>query len=441
MNISIRKRTFMFTIIIILIANLVTLGIVTKYYSTFFEKWQIAGVQKEVDRFFELEEDKRGSINDFNSLLFSRYGARVQMYNNENTEEYSNSEEYKLYYETNDQKLIITVTNNRIDLIISSFSQFSVYIFAIMLLVSAILAYIYAYIITKPILEINKKAHDFSELDFSEPIVVNDKSEIGELSISLNTMASKLKETIENLEFEIEEKIKEDRIKTEFIANVSHDLKTPLSVISCHMDLLEGSNENLENSEYVSIIKSEVTKTNNMLNRMLDLLRYEEASEKLNVVEFDLSGLIEDILLIFDPMIKEKGLKVEQSGDFSKFKGDIEKMERLFLNLISNAVKYSLENTLVNIEMSRTNESVQIKQTNECETIKKPEKLIRRFYQGDNSRQTEGTGLGLSIIDAILRLHNSKLEIKSLEKGLEFSFKIEQNIDEEKTKNLTVKSI
>jgi len=445
MKINIRTKTFILTISIIVIANILTLGVTTKFYQQYFANWQIEHTKEEVAELIKSSTSEANlNLDGWSSLLYSRYGTSVTISDKDglpiltetttfNAFDQGDSITYTHQGDSQKYEITIAIQRMRLDLIVSSFRGFQFYIFGALLIISMILSLLYAHFITKPIRTVHKGAKQFAELNFTNRIKINDNSEIGELSDSLNTMARSLEEALDKLKNELDERIKEDQLKTEFISNVSHELKTPLSVISCHVEVLEKSSDSVQQKESFQIIKGEIKKTNQMINSMLDLLRYEEATEKLDLRTFDLRGLIEDTLVLFGPQLENRHITVKLKGDYCQVNADPDKIEKVIVNLISNVVRYADENSIAIIQCQEELKTIRINVKNNCPIIENPQALIRRFYQGDHSRSSEGTGLGLSIVDAILKLHGSNLEIKNVDSGLMVSFDLPKSIELQKT--------
>lgn len=437
MNRSIRLRTFIFTTMLILLSNIIIIGFITKYYSLYFEEWQTRGALKEIKQYLSVNEFESTKMTSFNSLLYSRYGVQIvtKHYEDNPLLKGNNNVTISQEYEIGEQGSIrLLVEHSRIDLIIKSVESFILVIVPFILVLSVIFSYFFSGRLTRPIIEINEQAKRYARLELSERINIEDDSEIGQLAYNLNLMADQLSETIERLELQLAEKINEDKLKTEFIANISHELKTPLSIITCHTDIMTDETEHYD-SKKIEIVQSEIKRMNKLVNSMLDLLRYEENNSQLSSIEFDLNDFIKDILLTFKPMSRSRRLNFKLTGHVKNFEGDIEKLEVVFINLISNAVKYSNSNSLITIELFEKETSVEVKIKNDCVYIENPNLLIRRFYQADKSRNTQGNGLGLSIVEAILRLHKSNLVIKNIDKGIEVSFLLPKSIGVVKTHN------
>ena len=290
----------------------------------------------------------------------------------------------------------------------------------ITIIISIIISYFIASKISKPITNLTKKSKELSNGNFNVDFDVDtDISEIDDLSNSLNYSKDVLKSN--------------DDIRRDLMANVSHDLKTPLTMIKAYAEMvrdLSYNNPEKRNSD-LNIIIDEVDRLNLLVNDILSLSKLENNIEKTFKEEFDLVKMIETIINRF------KIFSITQKYEFMFLspkeliiKADKQKMEQVIYNLISNSINYSGDNKKIYITiLPRKNIRVNISDTGLG--IKKDEinKIWDKYYKADkkHKRNTIGTGLGLSIVKNIFEMHHYKYGVISREnKGTTFYFEIEK---------------
>ena len=213
-----------------------------------------------------------------------------------------------------------------------------------------------------------------------------------------------------------------ETMRKDFVANVSHELKTPLTSIKGFVEtLLEGALEDKENSRhFLQIIQDHANRLDNLVSDLLDLSHLESQEIKLETQSFDLKGLTDDILAGFKSQLKGRSIKAENilsSG--LTVKADKNKIGQVLTNLIDNAIKFNQEKGPVKIYIQDLDDKIKI--FVEDSGIGIPEKdiprIFERFYRVDKARSRElgGTGLGLSIVKHIIELHNGSVGVESTE--------------------------
>jgi two-component system phosphate regulon sensor histidine kinase PhoR len=220
-----------------------------------------------------------------------------------------------------------------------------------------------------------------------------------------------------------------EKIKKDFVVNVSHELRTPLTAIKGFVETLEESVED-ENRNYVEIIKRNTDRLINIVEDLLVLSELEEKGTTLELEDLQLKEMIERILKIFEPRMKEKGLNLELHVEDTapRIMADAFKLEQALINLIDNAVKYTEQGTIaISLKYLDSRVMIEIKDTGIGIPEEHIPRLFERFYVVDKSRSKRlgGTGLGLSIVKHIVLLHNGTLQVKSLpSQGTTFSISL-----------------
>ena len=213
-----------------------------------------------------------------------------------------------------------------------------------------------------------------------------------------------------------------ERVRSDFIANVSHELKTPLTSIKGFVEtLLEGALEDKEESRnFLNIIQDHTDRLNNLINDLLELSHIESREIALKFEKVDLKKVFEEVILGFRSQIKKKGITVNNdlAADVT-LKADKLKLEQVIINLIDNAIKFNKENGSVSIFSEDLGRKIKIVIEDSGQGI--PEKditrIFERFYRVDKARSRElgGTGLGLSIVKHIIELHEGEVGVESTE--------------------------
>lgn len=214
----------------------------------------------------------------------------------------------------------------------------------------------------------------------------------------------------------IEESLKSERLKTELITNVSHDIKTPLTSIINYVDLLkkeEIPNEKIK--EYIDILDRKSYRLKKLTEDLLEASKVSSGNVKLNMEEINLKELIHQSIGEFKDRLEGKNLKIEMSmpEDDIKIKADNRYLYRVIENLLSNVTKYALDGSRVYIDLKKERNSIEVSMKNisKDKLNISSEELMQRFVRGDRSRYTEGSGLGLSIAKSLTELQGGEFTI------------------------------
>lgn len=307
------------------------------------------------------------------------------------------------------------------------------FIFALLLCV--VIAFLYYLSVIKPIRSITKVADDMAKMDFTKKLVDTRQDELGDLSLSLNTLSNNLEEALndltvanEKLKEDFEKEVKQEQARKEFIANASHELKTPLGIIKGYAEgLKDGVNEE-EKDDYIDVINDEIRIMDGLIQEMLRISKYDSMDIEINKKPTDMQLLIYDTIQGFEKQLSKKGLLLIIEGDFGTYSIDEEKVGGAFLNLFSNAIKYAKEDSTIRIAGTSIKEHLRIEISNDCEPFSEEdkEKVWERFYKRDLSHNTdvEGTGLGLSIVKSIFTAHDINYGVNNKETGVTFWFEV-----------------
>ncbi len=280
--------------------------------------------------------------------------------------------------------------------------------------------------ISMPINKINKAALDIAAGNFDERIKVTSKDEIGQLASSFNFMADSL-EKLEDM-------------RSRFVSDVSHELRTPMTSISGFVQgMLDGTIPQDKQEYYLKIVLDESTRLKKLVTDMLEMSKLSSSEYKLNVTEFDFAELVRICVIGLDQKISDKSLELEINFEHDKIPvcADRDAIQRVVINLLDNAVKFSYPNTKIDIAVRCDSKKAYFSVGNFGEGIEKEDlpHIFDRFYKTDKSRtkSSSGAGLGLSFVKNIMVLHKQSVWVDSHEakegsgvKYTKFTFSLEK---------------
>lgn len=213
------------------------------------------------------------------------------------------------------------------------------------------------------------------------------------------------------------EEVKSQRMKSELITNVSHDLKTPLTSIITYVDLLKNSKTEEEKQQYIETIDHASHRLKQLIEDLFEVSKANSGNVSLHLVDADLVSLIRQVELECEEQLKEKQLevKLQVPEDKIMLKLDSAKAFRIFDNLILNICKYAMKGTRVFITVEKLEQTVKVifKNISEQELLFDPEEITERFVQGDKSRNAQGSGLGLAIVKSFTELHRGHFHVET----------------------------
>ena len=227
---------------------------------------------------------------------------------------------------------------------------------------------------------------------------------------------SYLNDISNGLENAIQDRMKSERLKTELITNVSHDIKTPLTSIINYVDLIKQENiQNEKVNEYIGILDNKSQRLKKLIEDLVEASKVSTGNVKLNLEKINIVELINQAVGEFEDKFNLKGLDIVIDSNENEIYiiADSRYMYRIIENLFSNISKYALENSRVYIDLVKENDKVYIKMKNiSKEKLNIPaEELMQRFVRGDKSRTTEGSGLGISIAQNLTEIQNGKFNL------------------------------
>lgn len=232
---------------------------------------------------------------------------------------------------------------------------------------------------------------------------------LGKIAHNINNMKEGYKKSLE-------EQVKSERLKTELITNVSHDLKTPLTSIINYIDLLKKEDlSKYEISGYISVLDRKSKRLKALIEDLFEASKMSSGSVELNIEKIDITALLKQSIAEFEEKIKNSSLKLKFKYNDKKIYANLDgkKTWRVFENLINNIIKYSQPNTRVYIDLIETDTKIIItmKNISHYEMDFTSDEIFERFKRGDKARNTEGSGLGLAIAKSIVELQGGNLNI------------------------------
>lgn len=320
-------------------------------------------------------------------------------------------------------------------------NRFLTYVGFFAIIAGAILVYVLTKKVTRPLYNISNLSEKMSNLDFdvSYELGKHEAEEIRILGESMNTLSGRLKEAIaelksanNQLQKDIEEKTRIDEMRKEFIANVSHELKTPIALIQGYAEgLQEGMGDDKESRDYYcDVIVDEANKMNKIVKQLLTLSSLESGNEKVVMERFDLTELIRGVIHSSEILIQQKGITVLFEVEEPVYVwADEFRIEQVITNYMSNAIHHADGEKRIVIRMEQEESDVRVSVFNTGTPI--PEEslpnLWNKFYKVDKARTRSygGTGIGLSIVKAVMDAHNQRCGVKNWDNGVEFWFTVD----------------
>ncbi len=484
---SIRIRLFLIlsiTILTIIVALILMNNIILKSFFLYSKEQTLLDVYNQINEFYKNPEDsdkmkdelqKIAVNNNFDILIQKENYINVYTSNREfglsNIEinkilEESNKENELLYNKdnVNVKKVADSKTNMRyillsarldngyflyiklpLQFIYDSVKISNTFLYLIggaTVIISGIVTMFIAKRFTEPILELNDIAKRMAKLDFSKKYQENEaEDEINNLGKSINEMSRKLETTIKQLrtsntelERDIEEKSKIDEMRRTFISDVSHELKTPIALIQGYSEgLIENVNSDEENRKfYAEVIQDEANKMDKLVKELLELMKLEYGGRKFNNTNFNIVELVNEVIRKSKVMLEENKIKVKFENEEEHYVyADEFYMEQILTNYFTNAIKNADEiekEKYIEIKIEEKESTVRISVFNTGKNISEENlnKIWKRFYKEDSSRNREagGSGIGLSLVKAIMDNYKNEYGVINKYNGVEFYFEL-----------------
>ena len=278
----------------------------------------------------------------------------------------------------------------------------------VVMLFAIVAIYIASHIMTKPLKDMASVTKSYGDGDFSPRLRIKRKDEIGQLASSINAMARSLAQL--------------ESSRRSFVANVSHELKTPMTTIGGFIDgILDETIPPEQQEYYLKIVSEEVRRLSRIVVSMLNLSKIEAGQLDLNFDDVDLSDMILNTFLNLEQKISSGNIEVRGLDNLNRHivRADKDLLGQVVYNLVDNAVKFTPEQGYISVRVVENEDGTQVHILNSGTGIAPDElqKIFERFYKVDKSRSADAksTGLGLYIVKSILELHNGKIYAESVE--------------------------
>ncbi len=291
----------------------------------------------------------------------------------------------------------------------------------IFFLLSLTILVLFTLVVHRPLQQITKGTNEYASghLDYEIPISSND--EIGMLAASLNYMSDVLN--------------KSGEYQRNFIANISHDFRSPLTSIKGYVEAIADGTIPVEmQGKYLEIVSMEVERLEKLTNSLLTLNNLEVKSRIMNIRSFDINKVIKNTAASFEGSCTARKILIELilTGEHLYVTADMEQIQQVLYNLLDNAIKFSSDDSTITIETTEKGGTIFVSVKDHGTGIPKESlsKIWERFYKQDSSRGKDrtGTGLGLSIVREIINAHNQHINVISTEEvGTEFIFTLEKS--------------
>jgi len=341
--------------------------------------------------------------------------------------------------EVQNQRWFLIMSNPK-DIILESVRTFKIgfYIVVSVVIISAVsISYFLSKIITEPLVSLTNATEKIAEGDLGTKISETGSDELKTLAKSFNIMAGKLNESYSALEKKVEERTAElklineklkasyeelveaSRTKSKFLANISHELKTPLnSIIGFTEVMLDDGNLNEEQKDYSQTILRNSENLLYMIEDLLTISRIEAGKSDMYLTDFRFSEVLEKSLKMVDPLAKEKQINIlKDLKDDPVIKADMRKIMQVMLNLLSNAIKFNRENGKVYIRSIKIENNLRVEVEDTGIGVKKKyyDLIFDEFKQVEplETKEYTGTGLGLAITKNFIKMHNGKIWVES----------------------------
>ncbi len=319
-------------------------------------------------------------------------------------------------------------------------SKFFLYVGCMLGLLSIVIIRFLAKRITEPVLELAKLSTRMANLDFEAKYTSGGDNEIGILGASFNAMSYKLEQTISELkkvnnelQQDLENKEKIEEMRTEFLSNVSHELKTPIALIQGYSEgLKEGVSDDVESRNfYCEVIMDEAEKMNQLVKSLLELNQLEFGNGDMVMERFNIVEMIKGILQSLDIMIQQKECKLLLDIEEKVYVwGDQFKVEHVLRNYLTNALNHVDGDNVIQVKIKQVDEKARISVFNTGQPIPEGDidRVWEKFFKVDKARTREygGNGIGLSVVKAIMESLHQEYGVRNYDNGVEFWFELDR---------------
>ena len=462
-NKNVKTKIFLFAVIFILLSviiNLLILRVSINDIYLFLEKRSLKKEYSLVKKNISDENNLMNVMYDANSngmkikLYDSNYSTLYSLYNDKLSDRFDDLNEMLLSKIDNNDYKIITLksyeksgydlhlvgkTENGYVIISSSISQLKkdakvttfivIFTSIITLIIFLIISYYISKLLTKKINELKDVTSDITNLKFDKKLTVTANDEIGDLYNNINIMSDKLEKSITDLKEELKRKEKQEELRRQLIANISHEFKTPLTIISGYSQLMLSNEKDEENKNNLEVMISESDRLSELVHEFLELSKLESGNITLNKEEVNIKKIIESELKKLDVSIKEDKIKIDVNyNDYENIIVDKKQFTKVIENILTNAIKFAKYEKIIKIKTYKKDNYFYYEVFNTGDNIKDEDKenIFNSYYKNKSNRNKKGTGLGLTIVNAIVKLHDGTCIFENNKDGVKFIVKIKQ---------------
>ena len=353
----------------------------------------------------------------------------------------SAAQQYQLKFSDSNEQYTLTVLGNAqaVNQVMETLRNIAPWLILVILFMSAAASFIYSRFVTYPVIKLSAVSKKMAKLDLDWQCDENRNDELGILAHSLNNLSGKLSASLSELrdaniklQDDIEKEKKLDQARLEFFSAVSHELKTPVTIIKGQLEgMLLGVGTYKDRDKYLSRSLEVVLSLESMVQEILTVSRMESSGFVLRIEELDFSEMLKKQLSTYEDLIVKKSLQLRiDIEDYLFIAGDKAMLQKVINNLVINAIHYSPAEHHIFIKAWRTNSNVNFIIENTGVHVPETDlpKLFEAFYRVEQSRnrQTGGSGLGLYIVKMILDQHKADYKLENTAAGVQFSVSFEQ---------------
>ena len=442
---SLWLKIFLMLTCILIMVGLIIYGIVIKVMPSNYRNVTLSNYTEEIKNLVSELESKtlEEGINKIYDFCID-YSANAELNGNnmvyrfgevtdENTTMQTISSEVTFIDSNTSYILSLSVSESTVNQIMITFLNITPVILLLIFVISIISAQIISRVITKPVIEISNISKKLTNLDMTWRCNTSRTDEIGILANNLDKMAKRLNETLDELTIankqlqkDIEQEKERENAQIQFFRAVSHELKTPLTIIKGELEgMICEVGEYKDKKKYLKHSLKVANEMENLIKEILSVAMMKDENFKLNVKAFNLTNIIKNVCRKYQGIAEDKKIEIiADIQDNYEFRGDERLLENSISNIIGNAIMYSPEKETVYINFK--DKCIKIENTGihiEKEHLKQ---LFEPFFRVDKSRNknTGGSGLGLYIVKTIFDYHNISYKIENSQKGILFTIKL-----------------
>ncbi|EGW39776.1 HAMP domain-containing sensor histidine kinase [Desulfosporosinus sp. OT] len=350
----------------------------------------------------------------------------------QSTEELSKEENFSEYkviikpvIEEGVTRYIFAMTSLQpVDEAIAVIRQFYPYFFGFTLLCIVFLAFIFSKWLAKPLISINQITGKIAKMDFTEKLPVGSEDEIGQLSRNINYLSNQIEVYINQLKQDLDKEKQLENTRKEFIAGVSHELKTPLAVMKSCLSILKDGIAAEKRDHYFQAMEDEIQRTDLLVVNMLDLAKFESGTYKPEMAPFEIDKVITEVYKSLAEQIQVKSLSISLRLSPQMVVGHKGLISRVMTNFLSNAIQHTESGHAIVIAVKSNEQTAEISVENQGNSISEEDmkSIWNQFYRVEARSSKSGTGLGLSISKEILELHHASYGVENTKDGVRFFF-------------------